>query len=184
MLDEDIIKQCIEGNRTAQEKLYNFYAPKMKGICVRYARSVVEAEDIFQDGFVKIFTNLKKYRNQGSFDGWVRRIIVNTAIDAYKANISMKNNVPYEELPETENTSIDIDDTLDEQELLNIVSKLPDGYRVVFNLYAIEGYSHKEIADMLNISEGTSKSQLSKARRTIQNTLYPYSHKSNDTGTI
>lgn len=169
MLDAEIIKKCIEGDRAAQEKLYNFYAPRMRATCLRYASSVFEAEDIFQDGFVKVFTKLKDYRNQGgSFDGWVRRIIVNTAIDTYRKNIALKNNIQYDSIAEDDTTAVEIADNLEEEELINVLSKLPDGYRIVFNLYAIEGYSHKEIAETLRITESTSKSQLFKARKQIQ----------------
>lgn len=172
MLEEEIIKQCIAGNSKAQEKLYDFYARRMKGICVRYAKSVFEAEDIFQDAFIKVFTYLVNYKMEGSFDGWIRRIVVNTAIDHYKKNQSLEKHFEqYEGADEIETESFTVEQKLYADDLLKILSLLPDGYRLVFNLYAIEGYSHKEIADLLNISEGTSKSQLSKARRYIQHLL-------------
>jgi RNA polymerase sigma factor (sigma-70 family) len=171
MLDAEIIEKCIEGNRIAQEKLYNFYASRMRGTCLRYSSSVFEAEDIFQDGFIKVFNNLKNYKNQGSLDGWIRRIIVNTAIDTYKKNIEMANHVSYDTLEDNEITSVEIGDHLDEEDLMQILTQLPEGYRMVFNLYAIEGFSHKEIAEMLEISESTSKSQLFKARKYIQHLL-------------
>ncbi len=168
MLSAEIIKECIEGNRTAQEKLYNFYASRMRGTCLRYSSSVFEAEDIFQDGFIKVFAHLKNYKNQGSFDGWIRRIIVNTAIDTYKKNIVAKDHVPYDTLEEDEIVQVEIEDNLDAEDLIAILSRLPAGYRMVFNLYAIEGFSHKEIAELLEITESTSKSQLFKARKQIQ----------------
>lgn len=172
MLEEEIIKQCIAGNSKAQEKLYNFYARRMKGICVRYAKSVFEAEDIFQDAFIKVFTYLVNYKMEGSFDGWIRRIVVNTAIDHYKKNQSLEKHFEqYDGADEIETENVTIEQKLYADDLLKILSLLPDGYRLVFNLYAIEGYNHKEIADLLNITEGTSKSQLSKARRYIQHLL-------------
>jgi len=174
MLDREIVKLCIAGDRKAQEKLYNFYASKMKGVCLRYSRSIVESEDIFQDGFVKVFSNLKNYSGQGSFDGWVRRIMVNTAIDTYKKNLPFKNSSQFDEFIEDELKTVELPDELEEEDLLNILSNLPDGYRLVFNLYAIEGYSHKEIAERLNISENTSKSQLHRARKLIQQILFKY----------
>jgi RNA polymerase sigma factor (sigma-70 family) len=181
MLNAEIIKECIEGNRIAQERLYNFYASRMRGTCLRYAGSVFEAEDIFQDGFIKVFTNLKNYKNQGSLDGWIRRIIVNTAIDAYKKNIEKNAHVSYDMLEEEEIAQVEIADNLDEEDLIQVLAKLPDGYRIVFNLYAIEGFSHKEIADKLEITESTSKSQLFKARKQIQHLLeYKYNITGNE----
>ena len=172
MLEDEIIKQCIAGNSKAQEKLYNFYARRMKGICVRYAKSVFEAEDIFQDAFIKVFTYLVNYKMEGSFDGWIRRIVVNTAIDHYKKNQSLEKHFEqYDGADEIETENVTIEQKLYADDLLKILSLLPDGYRLVFNLYAIEGYHHKVIADLLNITEGTSKSQLSKARRYIQHLL-------------
>ncbi len=172
MFNAEIIKECIEGNRKAQEKLYNFYAARMRGTCLRYSSTAFEAEDIFQDGFIKVFTNLKNYKNQGgSFDGWVRRIIVNTAIDTYKKNRTQKEQVSYENVTEEEIGPVEIEDTLEEEELLAALAKLPDGYRMVFNLYAVEGFSHKEISNLLEITESTSKSQLFKARKQIQHLL-------------
>ncbi len=174
MLDNEIIRLCISGDRKAQEKLYNFYAAKMKGVCLRYSKSIVESEDVFQDGFVKVFANLKNYKGQGSFDGWVRRIMVNTAIDNYKKNLPFKNSAQFDELIEDDLKAVEIKDGLQEEDLLKILANLPDGYRVIFNLYAIEGYSHKEISEMLHISENTSKSQLHRARKLIQQILFKY----------
>jgi RNA polymerase sigma factor (sigma-70 family) len=185
MPNAEIIKECIEGNRIAQEKLYNFYASRMRGTCLRYSSSVFEAEDIFQDGFIKVFTHLKNYKNQGSFDGWIRRIILNTAIDSYKKNIELKAQVSYDSLEEDEFVPVEIADNLDEEDLIQVLAKLPDGYRMVFNLYAIEGFSHKEIANMLDITESTSKSQLFKARKQIQHLLqYKNSPTGNETGNL
>lgn len=172
MLDKDIIKRCIEGDRKAQEKLYNFYASKMKAICLRYVKSSAEAEDVFQDGFIKVFTNLKNYKGEGSFDGWIRRIIVNTAVDRYKKNLPLQQHSNYEDISETEAIILTERHELEEQDLLKILNKLPDGYKFVFNMYAIEGYSHKEIGEMLNITESTSKSQLHRARKMIQELFF------------
>lgn len=168
MLEKNIIERCIEGDRKAQEKLYNFYASKMKGVCLRYVKSSSDAEDVFQDGFVKVFRNLKNYKGQGSFDGWIRRIIINTAVDSYKKNRPLQQQSNYEDLPESEATTVQESTNLQAEDLLNILNMLPDGYKIIFNLYAIEGYSHKEIGEMLSISESTSKSQLHRARKLIQ----------------
>lgn len=177
MLDSAIIQLCIEGDRKAQEAMYNHYASRMKGVCMRYAKSKQTAEDIFQDGFVKVFMNLHKYNGQGSFDGWVRRIIVNTAIDSYKKNIRLNDTSSYDDLGDQEQISIDSFEYLKEADLLNILKTLPDILRLIFNLYAIEGYSHKEIADMLHITESASKSQLYRSRKLIQQTLFNYNSK-------
>lgn len=184
MLDEALINKCLEGNRAAQSQLYNFYARRMRGVCVRYAKSDFEAEDIFQEAFVKVFRYLKNYKMQGSFDGWVRRIVVNTAIDQYKANLSNNNQVHLDVFEDYQVGSVEMPADLEVDDMLRILEKLPDGYKMVFNLYAIEGYSHKEIADMLNISEGTSKSQLSKARKYIQVLFQQNSIEENDTRAI
>ena len=140
------------------------------GICMRYAKSVDEAEDILQDGFIKVFANIHKYQPFGSFEGWVSRIFVNTAIEYYRqrkkfllADIEMEN----AEFTVSESVL----DSMAAEEILNLMSKMPDGYRMVFNMYAIEGYSHKEIAEELNISVGTSKSQYSRSRAYLQNLI-------------
>lgn len=183
MLEEGIIKKCIEGDRGAQEKLYSFYASRLHGICLRYTTTMFEAEDIFQEAFVKIFRQLENYKMEGSFDGWVRRIVVNTAIDHFKTNQRKNNHVHLELLEENNLDYISLPQDMGEEDLVLLLTKLPEGYRMVFNLYAIEGYSHKEIAAMLEITEGTSKSQLSKARKYIQSLLLLHSVK-NGTGTI
>ncbi len=136
----------------------------MYAVCLRYARSSSDAADILQDGFVKVFTKLEQFQFQGSFEGWVRRIMVNTALRAYQRQRFEYESSGYEQLPEA---PVDPDAlaTLSEAELLRLISQLPDGYRVVFNMVAIEGYSHAEVADQLGIQESTSRSQLTKARR-------------------
>ncbi len=165
------IQKCIEGCRKSQKELYDFYAAKMFAFCLRYAKNDMDAEDILQDGFVKIFTNLDKYRADGSFEGWLRRIMVNTAIEHIR-----KNKINNQDISENiENTVKDkyanALDKLFEKELVNIASTLSDGYKAVFNMYAIEGYSHKEIAKQLGITESTSKSQFSRAKSILRNLL-------------
>ncbi|MBC8172944.1 MAG: RNA polymerase sigma factor [Chitinophagales bacterium] len=161
--DQQIIEHCIAGERPAQKALYDKYSSKMMGICLRYANDYQSAEDILQEGFVKAFRNIGKFRHEGSFEGWLRRIMVNTAIEIHRR----KNNM----YPILEVDNIDIPlihedavSMLAKEDIMVMVRKLSPGYRTVFNLYAIEGYSHKEIAEQLNISEGTSKSQLARAR--------------------
>jgi RNA polymerase sigma factor (sigma-70 family) len=173
-LEKIFIEKCREGDKVALQQLYKYYAPRMKGICLRYVHSAFEAEDIFQDSFIKVLKNLKNYSYKGSFEGWIKKIVINTAIDHYKKNHSLRNYVSYEDADETEQDTSEIADQLSTNELLEIIKKLPHGYRVVFNLYAIEGYTHSEISEMLQITEGSSRSQLCKARYFIKNILRQY----------
>ncbi len=163
-----LVKGCLKNNRTSEYKLYQLLSPKMFSICLRYAGAYHEAEDLLQDGFTKMFLNLKKYRGEGSFEGWVRRIFVNTAIEHYRKTVRMYPivNIDYAEHNYVPN---DIDVDLNVADLFGFVQKLSPGYRTVFNLYAVEGYTHKEVAKELGISEGTSKSQLARARGILQN---------------
>lgn len=167
MSEEELINGCVREDRASQYALYKTYAGKMLAVCRRYARTDLEAEDILQEGFIKVFDNVSKFRHNGSFEGWIRRIMVNTALKLYRKN-SFKNEV------------IGIDDNYDmpqdatvlekmsQAELMKMVQGLPEGYGIVFNLYAIEGFSHAEIADTLGVNEGTSRSQLAKARKWLQ----------------
>jgi RNA polymerase sigma factor (sigma-70 family) len=150
--------------------LYERYAGKMYAVCLRYARSSADAADILQEGFVKVFTKLEQFHFQGSFEGWVRRIMVNTALRTYQRQRFDFEQSGYERLPDM---PVDADAlaSLSEKELLALIAKLPDGYRVVFNLVAIEGYSHAEAAEALGIQESTSRSQLTKARRWLMEQL-------------
>lgn len=158
-----LIESCINNNREAQYKLYNLLSSKMFAVCMRYAKNREEAEDILQEGFVKVFNNIDKFRSEGSFEGWVRRIIVNTAVEHYRKSSKM---YPMISVEETYNdfTWEAADDSLELDDLMKLINSLSTGYRTIFNLYVVEGYSHKEIAEMLKISEGTSKSQLARAR--------------------
>lgn len=165
--DKELIKGCIACKRKYQERLYERFAPKMFSICLRYASDYHSAEDILQEGFVKIYKNVHKFRHEGSFEGWIRRIFVNTAIEHYRKSVHL---YPILEVNHTEWDVID-DNTLANlaaQDLLKMVQDLSYGYRTVFNLYVIEGYSHKEIGKLLGISDGTSKSQLARARYLLQ----------------
>lgn len=147
-----------------QKALYEHFAGKMYGVCLRYARNPSDAADILQEGFVKVFTKLDQFQFQGSFEGWIRKIMVNTALRAYQKQRFEHEKSGYENLPESP-VAPDAIAALSASELLELIRKLPDGYRAVFNLVAIEGYSHAEAADMLGIQESTSRSQLTKARR-------------------
>lgn len=166
----DIIKGCLAGDTQSQKELFNRLSGKMMAVCIRYSRDKMEAEDLLQESFIKVFLNLSSYKYDGAFEMWVRRIIINTSIKRYH-KMSYQNESPSSDfLPEQE-ISLNAYDDLVYEELLNMVSELPEGYKVVFNLYAIEGYSHKEIAELLNIKEATSRSQLVKARMVLQDKL-------------
>jgi RNA polymerase sigma-70 factor (ECF subfamily) len=169
--EAEIISGCVKGDKRAQKALYDKYSAKMFGVCIRYFRSRDEAEDALQEGFIKVFNNIDKFRNEGSFDGWIRRIIVNTALNFYKSNLKHYYSVDYQEIEETiEDTKLNFDN-FSVEFLLSIIQSLPEGYRLIFNLYEIEGYNHKEIGEMLGISINTSKSQLMKSKIQLQKKL-------------
>ncbi|MBT3209167.1 MAG: RNA polymerase sigma factor [Bacteroidetes bacterium] len=170
--EKNIIEGCIRNSRKYQKILYERYSQVLLGICYRYARDKSEAEDILQEGFIKIFYNIKQYSGAGSFEGWMKRIIVNTSITHYHKNLKHNYNDDINEIRETkieENTFEDADFT--REELFSVINELPHGYKTIFNLYAIEGYKHKEIAEKLEIDINTSKSQFSRARKQIQKKL-------------
>lgn len=164
---EELMEGCKAGKRKMQEALYQQTASKMLAVCMRYAKDRMEAEDVLQLGYIKIFQKVGEYRGDGSFEGWMRRVMVNTAIESYRKNLRALNVVPIEDAYEQPSTGFDFS-RLGMQDLLKVIQKLSDGYRMVFNMYIIEGYSHKEIAATLGISEGASKSQLSRARAILK----------------
>lgn len=169
---KNIINGCLKGYRRDQELLYRRYAAKLYAVCLQYAADDEEARDILQEGFIKIFENLVHYKHEGSFEGWIRRIIVNTALEKYRSKHTLYrvDDIPEPDAdPDTEDYS-----GLEADDLLGIIRELPPKYRMVFNLFAIEGYSHKEIGKMINISEGTSKSNLSRARIILQRKVKAY----------
>jgi RNA polymerase sigma-70 factor (ECF subfamily) len=177
MIDtEEIIEKCKRNDREAQKLLFETYSPVLFGICLRYARDKFEAEDTLQDGFLKILNKISDFNGTGSFEGWMKRIIINTAITNYHKNKKHNLNLDIEEIQETniEGTSYNGSDYTAE-ELLKIVNTLPEGYKIVFNLYAIEGYKHKEIAEQLNIDINTSKSQYSRAKKLLRKKLELFS---------
>ena len=163
--EQQLIEKCKKGERKSQLGLYKFFAAKMMGACRRYTKSTEEAEEILSNGFIKVFKNINQYQGKGSFEGWIRKIMVNEAINyiRYKKNLFVETSNDW-----LEASHQDLTEQTDAQEILGIIDELPVGYKTVFNLYAIEGYPHKEIAQLLGISEGTSKSQLSKARGLLQ----------------
>ncbi|MFN8211610.1 MAG: RNA polymerase sigma factor [Bacteroidales bacterium] len=166
---KEILKGCLDGNRRDQELLYRRHSSKLYAVCLQYSGNDEEARDILQEGFIKIFENLQNYKHEGSFEGWMRRIVVNTALEKFRSrhNLFRVDDIDTINEPEAEPDTEDYAG-LEAVDLLYIIRELPPKYRMVFNLYAIEGYSHKEIGNMLNISEGTSKSNLSRARFILQ----------------
>ena len=160
-----LIRQATKQSREAQQQLFDMYSPKMLGVCRQYVKDLHHAEELMLSGFLKVFTNLKSYQNEGSFEGWIRKIMVNTCITYLrKKNVITLTDEEYvfsdAAIQNLENTSV--------EDIQNLIDKLPEGYKMVFNLYAIEGYKHSEIAKKLHISESTSKSQLFKARKWLQ----------------
>lgn len=166
--ERQLIQKVLKKDPKAQEAMYRHFAPKMYGLCLRFARNSMEAEDILQEGFIKVFTYLKDYRFEGSLEGWIRRTFVNTAINFYrrKAKELVEISIDQSEISLASDSTII--ETMSMKELLSLIQSLPEGYRLVFNLNVIEGYTHKEIANLLGISENTSKSQLSRARNALQ----------------
>jgi RNA polymerase sigma-70 factor (ECF subfamily) len=165
--DSDLIEGCVRGDRKIQYELYERYSSRMFGVCLRYAGNTEEAEDILQEGFVKVFRKIDSFRSEGSFEGWIRRIFVNTAIEHFRRKTYLQ---PITEKEENtvEGKYLSVLDDLAEKDIINLVQQLSPGYRTVFNMYVVEGYTHKQIADALGISEGTSKSQLSRAKIILQ----------------
>jgi len=171
MDDNALVKNCIEGDPRAQRALFEKFAPKMLGVCIRYTRNTEQAEDVLQDGFVKVFTKLNHYKGGGSLEGWVRRIMVNTALDQIRKNVKFQDNVAMDQVDYKIEQQGFILEGLMEEDLLKIINEMPTGYKTVFNMFAIEGYSHKEIAEQMGISENTSKSQYSRARAFLKTKL-------------
>lgn len=170
MTELEIIKGCIQNDRQCQRALFDRYSGLMLSVCRRYTRHEMEAEDILQDALIKVFKNIGKFKFEGSFEGWVRRIVVNTALKNYKKSSVQKEQIGLESYQEGSMEPKAIAN-LGEEELMNLIAQMPDGYKIVFNLYVVEGYSHREIAERLEIKESTSRSQLVKARRLLQEML-------------
>lgn len=172
---KNIINGCLKGRRRDQELLYRRFAAKLYAVCLQYSDNDEEARDILQEGFIKIFENLVHYKFEGSFEGWIRRIIVNTALEKYRSRYNLYRIDDIDDIPELDADPDNEDYSgLEAGDLMEIIRQLPPKYRMVFNLFAIEGYSHKEISKMINISEGTSKSNLSRARVILQRRVGSY----------
>ncbi|MBO4760771.1 MAG: RNA polymerase sigma factor [Bacteroidales bacterium] len=167
----DLVDACRKGDRKAQKRLYDALAPKMFAVCLRYMGQKDAAEDILQEGFVTLFTKLESYSGEGSFEGWARKIFVNTALMDLRKNDALKMSEDLESARDISGGAATQMENLGYRELLGLISELPAGFRTVFNMYVIEGYSHKEIADTLGITEGTSRSQLQRARTLLQDKI-------------
>lgn len=169
---ELLIEKCKKNDTKAQSELYNLFSGKLFALCLKYSRNYVEAEDNLHDAFVTIFEKISQYKYKGSFEGWLKRIVVNTALQRYRGksvfNIVNENNIEEDIIEIEDDNDVGIDF------LLLSIQELPDRYRLVFNLYALDGYSHKEIAKMLDISTGTTKSNLSRARKILKNKIENY----------
>ncbi len=176
MDEPTLIEGCVRADPKAQRLLFDTYAAKMMSVALRYVKSTEEAEDVLQDGFVKIFAKLKDFNAQGSLEGWIRRIIVNCALDQIRKNKKFLQDIQVEEVDYRLEHKSYIVEGLMADDLMKLVQSMPEGYRVIFNMFAIEGYSHKEIAETLGISENTSKSQYSRARQYMRNQLETIEH--------
>jgi RNA polymerase sigma-70 factor (ECF subfamily) len=171
MTDERLVKGCVQGDPTAQKALYQQYARKMMSICMRYAHNRDQAQDILQDGFVKVFQKMDHYRGEGPLGGWIARTMVNTALDHIRRNKPYDQSLDLTDAEHLHSEDEHVLSGMSTDELMDLIQALPTGYRTVFNLFAIEGYPHKDIAEMLGISENTSKSQFMKARAYLRKLL-------------
>jgi RNA polymerase sigma-70 factor (ECF subfamily) len=169
LTDEHLILACIQQHAASQKEVFIRYSSKMLGVCNRYARNTADAQDILQEAFIKVFNKIHQYKFEGSFEGWVRKIVVNTALKKYTLN-RYKHEINGYEVKEQDETNIEPSSYshLSQKEIMALINKLPEGYKLVFNLYVIEGYPHEEIATMLGIQPSTSRSQLVKARNMLQ----------------
>lgn len=171
-----LIQKCAENDRKAQAQVYQLFSGKLFALCLKYSKNYTEAQDNLQDGFITIFKKIHQYNSKGSFEGWMKRIMINTALQKYRSKslLSLVN----EEIPDEIMVEVD-EDSISLDFLLQIIQQLPDRYRMVFNLYVLDGYSHKEISKKLEITEGTSKSNLSRARLILKEKINENQHQMN-----
>ena len=165
--ESDLIEGCRAGDRKMQEMLYQRFSGKMFSVCLRYSGNNDDAQDLLQEGFIKIYKNLDKYRGDGSFEGWIRRIFVNTSIEHYRKKSALQKAIDPAEVM-VEDKEWNVLDDLAEGDIIKLIQQLSPGYKLVFNMHVIEGYSHKEIGEILGINEGTSKSQLARAKTVLK----------------
>lgn len=162
--DVKLIKDCLKNNRASQKQLYNQYADVMLGVCYRYTKSLADAEDVLQEGFIRVFKNLQQYRFDGQLGAWIRRIMVTTALNFLKRNAKYQNDLAFDKIEMHPVADENPEIILNTKELASLIQQLPTGYQTIFNLHAVEGYSHVEIGTMLGITDGTSRSQYARAR--------------------
>ena len=168
MTEQSILAGCLNIDPSSQRELYNRYSPKMLSVCYRFANSREDAEDMLQEGFIKVFTQMHTFQNKGAFEGWIRRIIVHTCINFLKKNKKFSNSIDLEQADYLEVKEETMPSVMQARQIIECIRLLPLGYRTVLNLYAMEGYSHKEIADMLDIEESTSRSQYTRAKSMLE----------------
>jgi RNA polymerase sigma factor (sigma-70 family) len=171
MTEELMLAGCLTNNAASQDALYNKFSPKMFGVCYRFAKNKEDAEDMLQEAFIKVFSQIKQFRNEGSLEGWVRRIIVHTCINVIKKNKKFADTVDITEAHGLVVREETISAIIQAKEIVECIRLLPLGYRTVLNLYAIEGYSHREIGQMLDIEESTSRSQYTRAKAMLEDVL-------------
>lgn len=171
MSDQELVSGCLKGDREAQKELFKRYAGKMMTVCRRYFASTEEAEDILQEGFIKVFERLHQWQGTGALGGWIRIIMVNTALTQIRSQKKWKDSTSIDAVEQKDSESVTALEHLQAEEILQVIAQMPTGYRTVFNLFAIEGYGHKEIAEMLGISENTSKTQFLKSKEWLKKTL-------------
>ena len=171
MTEELMLAGCLRNNAAAQEALYNRFSPRMLGVCYRFAKNREDAEDMLQEGFIKVFTQMHQYRNEGALEGWIRRIVVHTCINVLKKNKKFSDSVDIIHATGVQVREESIPSIVQAKQIVECIRLLPIGYRTVLNLYAIEGFSHKEIAEMLDIEESTSRSQYTRARQMLEDIL-------------
>ncbi len=173
---KQLINDCKNNNRKAQEQLYRLYAPKLFTVCLKYSRNYSEAQDHLQDGFLIIFDKIGQFSFKGSFDGWLKRIMINNVLQQYRRETFLT--LVKEDIPDEIEIEID-DESISLDYLLKIIQELPDRYRLVFNLYVLDGYSHQEIAEMLSVNIGTSKSNLARAKMILREKIEHYKNEEN-----
>jgi RNA polymerase sigma factor (sigma-70 family) len=171
MTEEAILKGCLQNNAVAQKELYSRYSPKMLAVCYRFAHNREDAEDMLQEGFIKVFGQIQTFRNQGAFEGWIRRIIVHTCINNLKKNKKFNDSVDLIHATSVQIREESVPSIVQAKQVVECIRILPIGYRTVLNLYAIEGYSHREIGSMLDIEESTSRSQYTRAKQMLEDIL-------------
>jgi RNA polymerase sigma factor (sigma-70 family) len=168
-----LLKGCLKKDRSSQKKIYEIYSPVMMMLCLRYSKNREEAEEVLQDGFLQMYKCIGQFKNKGAFEGWLRRIMINCALQRYRGLSNRSTLIPLTDEHNFLTNEYDLADKLNEKELIRVIQTLSPAYRMVFNLYVFEGMKHREIASLLNISEGTSKSNLSDARKILKKQLEP-----------